>query len=280
MAERLRPSWLTVRLPIAGQEKTVRGCLNDLSLSTVCTHARCPNQAECYQHGRATFLLMGPNCSRRCRYCAVAQNTPAPLAADEPLRVAQAVQRLKLRHAVITSVTRDDLPDGGAQHFSATVNIVREMNPPTTIEILVPDFAGDEKAWRVSADCAPQIYNHNIETVARLFSEIRPQANFARSIAQLKFVKKYRPQLQTKSGLMVGFGETYAEIIDTALTLRNAQVTIITVGQYLPPRPDNYPVQEYLTPEIFARLRDDLLAMGFSNVSSAPLVRSSYYATA
>jgi lipoic acid synthetase len=218
-----RPSWLTTRLSGAGADAAVRDCLRDLHLDTVCRGAKCPNQSECFDSGRATFMLMGAVCSRRCRYCAVAEFSgaapypaPAPLDNAEPQRVAEAVRRLRLTHAVITSVTRDDLPDGGAAHFAATVAAIRAQPPAPTIEILVPDFGGAENAWRTSALTAPDVYNHNLETVARLFPALRSQGDYARSIAQLTFVKKEFPQLTTKSGLMAGLGESYAEMIAAA----------------------------------------------------------------
>ncbi|MDR0867473.1 MAG: lipoyl synthase [Planctomycetota bacterium] len=275
-----RPEWLTIRLNHA-DPLPVRACLRELNLTTVCAGARCPNRAECYGNGRATFMLMGEICTRRCRYCAVPtgeKKTPLPLDDDEPRRVAAAAARLKLRHLVITSVTRDDLPDGGAAHFARTVAAGREAVPAATIEILTPDFGGDEAAWRVAAASLPAVYNHNVETVARLFPLIRPQGDFARSVRQLAWVKKNSPRLTTKSGLMVGLGETAAEVLATARELRAAGVDLITVGQYLPPTDKHYPAQRYVTPDEFARLREDLVALGFAAVAAAPLVRSSYRA--
>lgn len=274
-----RPEWLTVRLAPETAAPQVRACLRDLRLGTVCSSAQCPNRAECHNAGRATFLLMGPNCTRNCRYCAVAHAAPSPLAADEPQRVAEAASRLGLRHVVITSVTRDDLPDGGAEHFARTVKAVRERLPQATVEILVPDFAGDETAWEVSAACAPDVYNHNIETVERLFPAVRPGADFHRSLRQLAWVKGRYPQMAVKSGLMVGLGETFAEILEAGRALRAAGVDIITAGQYLAPDKNaNWPVARYMPPEEFARLKTELLALGFAAVAAAPLVRSSYQA--
>lgn len=274
-----RPEWLSVRLTPETSASRVRACLRDLQLGTVCSSAQCPNRAECHNAGQATFLLMGPNCSRHCRYCAVTHAKPLPLQADEPERVAEAARRMGLRHVVITSVTRDDLPDGGAEHFARTVRCVRGRLPEATVEILVPDFAGREASWDVSAACAPDVYNHNLETVARLFPQVRPEADYARSLRQLAYIKEKFPALRTKSGLMVGLGETFAEILSAGRDLRAAQVDIITVGQYLAPdRNQNYPVARYVTPEEFAELKREFTAMGFAAVAAAPLVRSSYQA--
>ena len=274
-----RPEWLTVRLPPETAAPRVRTCLHDLGLDTVCGSARCPNRAECHNAGRATFLLMGPHCTRRCRYCAVGQGAPTPLDPDEPERVAEAAARLKLRHVVMTSVTRDDLPDGGAAHFARAVACVRRRCPGAAVEILVPDFGGSEAAWEVSAACAPEVYNHNLETVARLFPAVRPGADFRRSLRQLAYVKNRYPKLTTKSGMMVGLGETMEEVLAAGRDLRAAGVDIVTIGQYLAPdKARNVPVTRYVLPEEFTQLRNRMLAMGFAAVAAAPLVRSSYQA--
>lgn len=284
-----RPDWLTIRLPSGASgnaQPSVRGCLENLKLGTVCSSARCPNQAECFSKGRATFLLLGPNCTRRCGFCAVDREPPLPPDPTEPERVAQAVQQLKLRHAVITSVTRDDLPDGGAEHFVHTVKAVRRLNPKVSIEILVPDFGGNLEAWRISASCLPEVYNHNIETVERLYPQVRPQADYRRSIEQLRQVKEWFPQLTTKSGMMVGLGETFEEIVEAGRHLRAAGVGMMTVGQYLAPISGrNLPVLRYMPPKEFARLEAELKRLGFPLVAASPFVRSSYnagedYATA
>lgn len=274
-----RPEWLTVRLLPETAAPRVLACLRGLGLGTVCASAQCPNRAECHNAGRATFLLMGPNCSRHCRYCAVKHAAPAPLDPTEPERVAEAAARLGLRHVVMTSVTRDDLPDGGAAHFARAVACVRRRCPGATVEILVPDFGGVEAAWETSAACAPEVYNHNLETVERLFPAVRPGADFRRSLRQLAFVKERHPGLTTKSGLMVGLGEGLGEVLAAGRELRAAGVDVVTVGQYLAPDKDkNCPVARYVPPEEFARLREGLLAMGFAAVAAAPLVRSSYQA--
>ena len=275
-----RPEWLSIRLENDNEKlRSVENCLVELDLKTVCSNAKCPNRSECYSKRRATFIMMGKNCTRRCGFCAISREKPEPLDPEEPLRIARAVARLNLSHAVITSVTRDDLPDGGAEHFRQTVLRVRELNPQTTVEILVPDFAGDRIAWRVSASSLPDVYNHNVETVPRLYAQVRPIADFQRSVTQLAFIKKEFPDILTKSGMMVGLGEKYEEIIEVARVLRNAGVDIITVGQYLAPISErNLPVQYYMPPEEFTRLEADLWDMGFISVAAAPFVRSSYNA--
>lgn len=273
-----RPPWLTIRVP-ASADPRVNVCLDDLKLGTVCRHAKCPNQLECYGRGRATFLLMGPSCTRHCAFCAVPREAPVPLDATEPARVAEAVKRLELKHVVITSVTRDDLPDGGAAHFAATVRAVREARPEATVEILVPDFAGEEDAWTVSADSLPDVYNHNIETVPRLYDMVRPEADYDMSLALLDFVNERHPEITTKSGIMLGLGEDLAEVVEVAEDLRGVGVDMITVGQYLcPEREANLPVVRYVTPEEFDDLREELVGIGFRFVACAPLVRSSYNA--
>lgn len=272
------PPWLNKKIPLnAGQ--AVSDCLSELSLDTVCRGARCPNSLECKSRGRAAFLLMGPNCTRSCRFCAMAAEAPVPLDPEEPARLADAVKRLGLKHAVVTSVTRDDLPDGGAAHFAATVAAVRSLCPEATVEILVPDFWGDEDAWAVAADSLPDVFNHNLETVERLYERVRPGADFDRSLALLDFVKERQPKMTTKSGLMVGLGEELEEIVDTAAALRDVGVDIVTVGQYLKPSSERtLEVERYVTPEEFADLEEELRGLGFKSVACAPFVRSSYNA--
>lgn len=273
-----RPDWLRIRVP-AQADPRVNVCLDDLKLGTVCRHAKCPNQLECYGKGRATFLLMGPNCTRHCGFCGVPRETPASLDPSEPGRVAEAVKRLALRHVVITSVTRDDLPDGGAAHFAATVAAIRDACPGVTVETLTPDFAGDEDAWAVAADAQPDVFNHNIETVPRLYARVRPEADYDMSLALLDFVKERHPAMKTKSGLMLGLGETAEEVLEVAEDLRGVGVDMLTVGQYLcPANETNLPVEEYVTPAEFEALRGALMELGFGFVACAPLVRSSYNA--
>ena len=275
-----RPEWLSIRLQHDNSALTsVEDCLKDLNLRTVCSNAKCPNRSECYSKGRATFIMMGDNCTRRCGFCAINREKPHPLDPEEPMRIAKAVNRLKLSHAVITSVTRDDLADGGAKHFKTTVEAVRKLNPLTSVEILVPDFAGNKEAWNISAESLPDVYNHNVETVPRLYPTVRPIADFERSIKQLLYVKEHYPQILTKSGMMVGLGETYAEIVAAGRALYDAGVDIITVGQYLAPiNTKNLPVKYYMPPEEFARLECEFKEMGFKSVAASPFVRSSYNA--
>lgn len=272
------PPWLKKRVPLGGG-KEVSSCLSDLKLGTVCQSARCPNQLECYSKGRATFLLMGPSCSRRCGFCAVSHAPPEPLDQTEPLRVGDAVARLKLKHAVITSVTRDDLPDGGAEHFAATVRAVRNAAPDTTIEILVPDFGGDPDAWATAVHSRPDVFNHNIETVPRLYSKVRPEADYDMSLALLDYASESSSRMLIKSGLMLGFGETADEVLSVADDLYGVGVRMITVGQYLcPDETENLPVEHFITPEDFAGLAEELRAIGFPSVACSPFVRSSYNA--
>ena len=272
------PPWLNKKIPSESGQK-VADCLSELSLDTVCRGARCPNSLECKSRGRAAFLLMGPYCTRSCRFCAMAEGTPPPLDPEEPGRLAEAVARLNLKHAVVTSVTRDDLPDGGAAHFAATVSAVRERNPDATVEILVPDFWGDEDAWATAADSLPDVFNHNMETVERLYGKVRPQADYDRSLALLDYVKERQPDLTTKSGMMVGLGEELEEIVETAAALRDVGVDIVTVGQYLKPASARtLEIERFVTPEEFADLEREIAGLGFKSVACAPFVRSSYNA--
>lgn len=272
------PPWLKKTIPAtSGQE--VADCLHDLRLDTVCRGARCPNSLDCKSRGRAAFLLMGPACTRSCRFCAMEGGDPAPLDPAEPERLASAISRLGLSHAVVTSVTRDDLPDGGAAHFAAVVAAVRAQCPGVAIEILVPDFWGDTDAWEVAADSRPDVFNHNLETVERLYDRVRPGADFDRSLALLDFVKERQPEMATKSGLMVGLGEDLEEIVETAAALRDVGVDIVTVGQYLKPATARtLEVERFVTPEEFAELEQELIGLGFKSVACAPFVRSSYNA--
>ena len=277
-AVRRLPPWLKKTIP-AGSGQAVNDCLSALRLDTVCRGARCPNSLDCKSRGRAAFLIMGPNCTRSCRFCAMESAEPAPLDAEEPARLAEAVRRIGLRHAVVTSVTRDDLPDGGAAHFAAVVAAIRERTPDVTVEILVPDFWGDEASWEIAVDSVPDVFNHNIETVERLYDRVRPEADFDRSLALLDFAKERQPTMATKSGMMLGLGEEYGEVLDAARALRDVGVDIITVGQYLQPKsPRTLPVERYVPPEEFERLAGELRSLGFKSVACSPFVRSSYNA--
>ncbi len=273
------PPWLKKAIPSQSEEAEVEACLGELRVDTVCRGARCPNRLDCKSRRRAAFLLLGPRCTRSCRFCAMEDGSPAPVDPEEPARVAEAVKRLGLKHAVVTSVTRDDLPDGGAEHFAETVRAARRLCPDATVEILVPDFWGDEEAWAVAVDSGPDVFNHNLETVERLYAEVRPKADFDQSLALLDFAKERNPDMATKSGLMVGLGEELDEILETAEILREVGVDIITVGQYLKPHsPRTLEVRRFVPPEEFAELEKELLELGFKSVACAPFVRSSYNA--
>lgn len=272
------PPWLKKTLPRA--DSTVSDCLDDLKLGTVCRSARCPNHVECQSKHRAAFLIMGPNCTRSCRFCAVPEGEPAPLDPEEPQRLAMAVKRLGLRHAVVTSVTRDDLPDGGASHFAAVATAIRSLCPGTTVEFLVPDFWGDQDAWEIVSQARPEVFNHNMETVLRLYPDVRPQADYDRSLALLDFAKERDPDTLTKSGLMLGLGEELDEVLEVAEDLRGVGVDMITVGQYLSPAGGRaIPVARFVSPEEFATLADDLRDLGFRHVACSPFTRSSHDAS-
>ena len=278
-----RPEWLKVRLNTTGEYEEVRAMMRRLSLVTVCEEARCPNIHECWARERtATFMLMGDICTRHCGFCAVGKGRPGSLDPEEPERVAEAAKELGLSHAVVTSVNRDDLPDGGAAHFAATIRAIRRRIPGCTIEVLIPDFQGDVGALDRVLDEAPEILNHNMETVERLYRRVRPDAGYAQSLALIARAAERRTKdglaLRTKSGLMVGLGETADEVLQLLRDLRAANCDIATIGQYLQPHERRLPIERYYTPEEFERLRREGEAMGFARVESGPLVRSSYHA--
>lgn len=278
-----RPEWLRVRLTTTGEYEDVRRMMRRLSLVTVCEEARCPNIHECWARERtATFMLMGDICTRHCGFCAVGKGRPGALDPEEPERVAEAAAELGLTHAVVTSVNRDDLPDGGAGHFSATIRAIRRRNPGTSVEVLIPDFQGDAAALDAVLEEAPEILNHNMETVARLYRRVRPDAGYAQSLALLSRAAARRDReglaLRTKSGLMVGLGETEEEVVALLSDLRASGCDIVTIGQYLQPHARRLPIERYYTPEEFDRLRQAGETMGFLRVESGPLVRSSYHA--
>ena len=285
MTERRRfPPWLKKRLPSGPEAAQTRRLIEELDVATVCHSARCPNIWECYARGVATFMILGDTCTRGCRFCGVAKDTPGPLDPDEPRRVAEAVKRLGLRHAVITSVTRDDLPDGGAAHFVATIEAVRAANPATTIEVLTPDFLGDRDAIRRVVEAGPAVFNHNVETVPRLYPAVRPGADYARSLNVLSSARvlraatALRPELLTKSGLMVGLGETPGEVEAVLADLRSADVDVVTIGQYLQPTRQHLPVAEFIPPEMFRQYEARAAELGFAAAFCGPFVRSSYRA--
>jgi lipoic acid synthetase len=278
-----RPEWLKVRLNTTGEYEDVRRMMRRLSLVTVCEEARCPNIHECWARERtATFMLLGDICTRHCGFCAVGKGRPGAVDPDEPERVAEASAELDLSHAVVTSVNRDDLPDGGAAHFAATIRAIRRRNPGCTVEVLIPDFQGDEGALDTVLDEAPEILNHNMETVARLYRRVRPDAGYAQSLALIARAARRRDRdglnLKTKSGLMVGLGETPDEVAALLGDLRDSGCDIATIGQYLQPHERRLPIERYYTPEEFEDLRRRGEALGFARVESGPLVRSSYHA--
>jgi len=271
-----KPKWLRVKLPIGENYKKVRALVDEHKLHTICESGSCPNMGECWGEGTATFMILGNICTRSCGFCAV--QTGKPLAADllEPMRVASSVKTMGVKHAVITSVDRDDLKDGGSEIWAATVNAIRKESPTTTLETLIPDFMGKWENLQNIIDVAPEIVSHNLETVRRLTKQVRIQAKYDRSLEVLFRLKK--GGMRTKSGVMLGLGETHEEIIETMEDLRSVQVDILTLGQYLQPTPKHLPVVEFITPERFEEYKELGLKMGFRYVESGPLVRSSYHA--
>jgi lipoic acid synthetase len=268
------PDWIKVK---HNQSRLhgMKSVLREFGLSTVCEEARCPNKAECFARPTATFMILGSRCSRGCGFCAVESAPPEPLDREEPLRVALAAKRMGLRYVVITSVTRDDLPDGGAGHFVETVEAVREHLPQAKVEVLTPDFRGDREALERVLASRPDVFNHNVETVPRLYPVVRPQADYRRSLGLLRAAGELSTGISTKSGLMLGLGEGHDEVLDVLRDLRDAGCSFVTIGQYLRPSKANLPVREYVAPEAFKRLREEAMQMGFRHVASAPLVRSS-----
>lgn len=275
---RRHPDWLKVRLGGNGEYSKVKTLLRSAKLHTICEEAKCPNIAECFGSGTAVFLILGNNCTRNCRYCNVMHGTPSSLNDGEPCDIAESVRTLGLSYVVITSVTRDDLKDGGASVFYETVQAIRRVNQDCHIEVLIPDFKGEESAIQKIMDAAPDVINHNIEVVEDLFPIMRPQGNYQRSLNVLKTIKRKRKDIPTKSGLMVGLGESEEQILKTFHDLRAAEVDFLTIGQYLQPSRNHASVEKYYTPEEFSHLKTTALSLGFSHVESGPLVRSSYHA--
>jgi len=275
-----RPEWLKVRIRADDSFNRVDRLIQDLSLHTVCQEARCPNIFECWGEGTATFMILGDICTRHCGFCAVGKGRPLPLDASEPRHVGEAVRRLGVRHAVVTSVNRDELPDGGSQHFAETIRWIRKLNPGTRVEVLIPDFMGDEAALENVLSARPDVLNHNTETVPRLYKRVRPDANYEQSMELLRRAhrKKSEYRLLTKSGLMAGLGETLEELLATFRDIAATGCDILTIGQYLSPTPRHIPIEKYYTPEEFEYLKLKAIEMGFRYVESGPLVRSSYHA--
>lgn len=273
-----KPEWIKVRLPSDPVFFSTKALVSDLKLHTVCESAQCPNRWECWSQGTATFMIAGERCTRACGFCAVSTAKPLALEADEPERVAEAAARLKLKHVVITAVARDDLADGGAEHFRQTIEAIRARDPKVVIEVLTPDFNGKEFALQRVLDAHPHIFNHNLETVERLTPLVRSRAKYHLSLKFLKRAKELLPSTVTKSGLMLGLGETENEIFQAMDDLREANVQVLTLGQYLRPSPQHLPVVEYVKPETFSLYGDIARNKGFAFVASGPLVRSSYHA--
>lgn len=273
-----KPDWIKVRLPTNPVFFSTKALISDLRLHTVCEEAQCPNRWECWSSGTATFMIAGERCTRACGFCAVTTAKPFALEADEPERVAEAVKRMRLKHVVITAVARDDLKDGGAAHFARTIEKIREANPAIAIEVLTPDFHAKEECLRMIADAQPHIFNHNVETVERLTPLVRSRAKYRLSLEVLRKMKAMAPEIVTKSGIMLGLGETEPEIFQTMDDLREAGVQLLTMGQYLRPTAQHLPVLEYVHPDTFKLYQEIAEKKGFEHVASGPLVRSSYHA--
>jgi lipoic acid synthetase len=273
-----KPTWLKVKAPGGPNYADVRRLMRDLRLNTVCEEAHCPNIGECWEHRAATFMILGDVCTRNCAYCAVAHGTPAPYDAEEPARLAEAVERMALRHVVITSVDRDDLPNGGAEAFAGCVTEIRRRLPDTSVELLIPDFKGSDDALQLVVEARPDILNHNLETIERLYRVARPGGRYPRALRLLRRAKEMAPDLVTKSGIICGLGEDWDELVHAMHDLREQGVEILTLGQYLRPSGGHLPVARFYTPPEFAELRQLGMAMGFRHVESGPLVRSSYHA--
>ena len=276
--ENRKPAWLKIKISSNAQLHSTVDMMRKLNLHTVCEEAKCPNLMECFSKKTATFMILGRECTRNCTFCTVSKNEPSNVDAKEPLHVAEAVKKLALKHVVITSVTRDDLPDGGAGHFVAVIEAIREVSPSTDIEVLIPDFKGSKDALYQVVKAKPKVINHNIETINRLYPEVRPMANYHRTLELLKRVKEMDGNIYSKSGFMVGLGEKEEEVIDLLHDLREFGCDIVTIGQYLAPSKEHHPVVEYVTPDTFAFYKNKAEEMGFTFVASSPFVRSSYNA--
>jgi lipoyl synthase len=273
-----KPEWLRAKAPVGDNFHSLKRLARGLGLHTVCESAQCPNIGECWNHKTATFMLLGDICTRRCGFCAVPKGRPGPIDWDEPQRVAEAVARLGLKHAVVTSVNRDDDNIGGAKIFAETIRQIRELTQDCRVEVLIPDFQGLDEALRIVLDAAPDVLNHNTETVPRLYRVVRSGARYERTLNLLENAKKFSPGIVTKSGVMVGLGETITELTDVFRDLGSRGVDILTVGQYLRPSRDHLPIARFYTPQEFEYLKQQALACGFRHVESGPLVRSSYHA--
>src|SRR5437867_5191476 len=273
-----KPAWLKVPAPGGPNYLDLKHLMRDLKLHTVCEEAHCPNIGECWEHRAATFMILGDVCTRNCAYCAVAHGTPATLDEDEPARLAAAVERMQLRHVVITSVDRDDLENGGAEMFAAAIAEIRRRTPATSVEVLIPDFKGSERALRLVVEAAPDILNHNLETIERLYRLARPGGRYPRALELLRRAKELNPEMLTKSGIICGLGEEWDELLGAMRDVRAQGVDILTLGQYLRPSSQHLPIARYYTPTEFGELRRLGREMGYRHVEAGPLVRSSYHA--
>lgn len=273
-----KPAWLKVKAPGGTNYVGVKHLMRELGLNTVCEEAHCPNIGECWEHKTATFMILGDVCTRNCSYCAVAHGTPAPYDVEEPVRLAEAVTELGLEHVVITSVDRDDLPNGGAEAFAECVTEIRQRDPETSVELLIPDFKGSDAALQLVVDARPDILNHNLETVARLYRIARPGGRYDRALRLLRRAKEMDPEMITKSGIMCGLGEDWDELLVAMRDLREQDVGILTLGQYLRPSGGHLPVARFYTPDEFSQLREFGRELGYRHVEAGPLVRSSYHA--
>ncbi len=278
--ERLKkPQWIKMHLPQSTEFAKIKSLLKANKLNTVCEEASCPNIGECFSNGTATFMILGDLCTRRCPFCDVGHGRPLAPDENEPNKLAKAIKKMQLSYVVITSVDRDDLRDGGAQHFNNCINEIRSLNPNITIEILVPDFRGRlDKALNIIYEAPPDIFNHNLETIPKLYKKVRPGSDYLHSLKLLLGFKDRFPNIPTKSGIMLGLGESYDEIIEVLEDLRKNKVDMITLGQYLQPTPHHLSVEAYIEPKIFEQLKSDALSLGFTSVASGPMVRSSYHA--
>lgn len=273
-----KPEWIRTKIQGGSASNEVKSIVEDFSLNTVCDEANCPNRMECFERGTATFMILGRNCTRNCTFCNVTREKPDQVSESEPERVGQAVSKLRLKHAVITSVTRDDLEDQGANQFRKVVEEIRKTSPNVSIELLIPDMQGAEDLIDIIINSEPDILNHNVETVPALYDKVRPMAIFDRSIQVLNYVKQAKPHMRTKSGIMLGLGETKDQVMEVLKILRQVDCDMLTLGQYLQPSTSHIPVVEYIRPEEFEEYKEIAEEMGFKRVASGPLVRSSYYA--
>jgi len=272
------PAWFRQKLPKPETMVTMEGLLKSLSLNTICQSALCPNIGQCFSRKTATFLILGDVCTRHCTFCAVKKGTPSPVEENEPQHLLEAVEKLYLSYTVITSVTRDDLADGGASQFVRVINLLHQSKNGIAVEVLIPDFLGSNQALKAVVEASPEVINHNVETIPRLYPEVRPRANYSRSVELLSAVKRLSPEIVTKSGLMLGLGETREEIIEVMNDLREASCDLLTIGQYLQPSPKHHPIVRFVSPEEFSEYEQIGKDMGFADVASAPLVRSSFRA--